>query len=272
MKKNYRSFGVMLVVGVISILQACQKDDQLTTQQDAVTLKSAGYLNNPVNTFYSPAQPVGNGVARAYVKENYDGKPVAVGISLSEKALTNLPAEPAEYVLILPKNKGENFYILVGLDWNPQGHEPVIYYGKPHFDFHFYIITDEERMAIPFLAPPQMDIAPDPKYVPAGYIQTPGLVPEMGAHWVDVTSSEFQPGGTFTKTFIWGSYNGEFIFWEPMITLNYLLTKPNDLVTLRQPSAYQQDGYYATQYKVAYSDSPGMYTVELQNLVFREGE
>jgi len=117
-----------------------------------------------------------------------------------------------------------------------------------------------------------MDLAPAPKYIPDLYMQTPGLVPQMGSHWVDVTSPEFQPGGTFTKTFIWGSYNGEFIFWEPMLTLDYLLSKPDDLIDLRQPDAYQRDGYYATQYCVTYSASPKQYTIALLNLVYRKGE
>ena len=142
----------------------------------------------------------------------------------------------------------------------------------PHFDVHFYIIPDEERQAIPLLLPPTMDLAPAPQYIPDLYIQTPGIVPQMGAHWVDVTSPEFQPGGTFTKTFIWGSYNGEFIFWEPMITRDYLLSKPDDLIELRQPDAYQRDGFYATHYRVSYSTSPKQYTIALLNLVYREGE
>lgn len=70
-----------------------------------------------------------------------------MGVNLSEKALENLPTEPAQYVLILPKNKGKNFYTHVLIDWNPQGHEALFAYGLPHFDFHFYIIPNDARMA-----------------------------------------------------------------------------------------------------------------------------
>ena len=106
MKKTYKSFGVLLVVGMITFLQACQKEEQSVTSQDDVTLKKAGYLNNPVRTFYSSTLPIGNGVARAWVKENIDGEPVAVGINLSEKALENLPAEPAMYTSGVPQKQG----------------------------------------------------------------------------------------------------------------------------------------------------------------------
>ena len=108
----------------------------------------------------------------------------------------------------------------------------------------------KQRQAIPLLMPPAMDVAPAPQYIPDLYMLTPGIVPQMGAHWVDVTSPEFQPVVTFTKTFIWGSFNGEFIFWEPMITLDYLLSKPDDLIELRQPDSFQRDGFYATHYGV----------------------
>jgi len=271
MKRTYRSLGVLLAVGAISLLQACQKDDQFSAESDAVALKKAGSINNPDRTFYSQTLPIGNGVARAWVTENLNGKPVAVGINLSDKALENLPAEPAMFTFTLPKNKGENFYTFVALDWNPHGHEPPYVYDLPHFDFHFYIIPDEEVMGIPLLTPPQMDVAPYPQYVPPLYIQTPGIVPQMGAHWVDVTSPEFN-GGTFTRTFIWGSYAGEFIFWEPMVTRAFLLSKPDEIINLRQPSAFQRDGYYPTQYCVTYSVSPKQYTIALLNLQYHEGE
>jgi len=271
MKKTYESLGVLFAVGVMSLMQACQKDDQFSTSQDDVTLKKAGILNNPDRTFYSPTLPIGNGIGRAWVTEDINGEPVAVGVNLSEKALENLPLEPAMFTFTLPKNKGENFYTLVGLDWNPEGHEPPHVYDLPHFDVHFYIIPDEERMAIPPLAPPLFDEAPAPQYVPDFYMQTPGVVPQMGAHWVDVTSAEFN-GGTFTRTFIWGSYDGEFIFWEPMVTRDYLLSRPDEIINISQPDAFQKDGYYPTNYCVTYSVSPKQYTIALLNLVYHEGQ
>jgi hypothetical protein len=48
----------------------------------------------------------------------------------------------------------------------------------------------------------------------------------MGSHFVDITSPEFN-GGIFTQTFIFGSYESNVIFYEPMITLDYLLSKPS---------------------------------------------
>uniref|UniRef100_A0A7S3LPR5 DUF1996 domain-containing protein n=1 Tax=Aplanochytrium stocchinoi TaxID=215587 RepID=A0A7S3LPR5_9STRA len=33
----------------------------------------------------------------------------------------------------------------VGLDWNPCGHPPADVFTKPHYDIHFYMISDEYR-------------------------------------------------------------------------------------------------------------------------------
>jgi hypothetical protein len=266
-------FSFILLVSVTLIgFQSCQKEignDSLNTQNDnSPVLKSA-----TMNTFYSPTLPIGGGVARAWIKVNKSGDPLEAGINLSAKALTNLPAEMQQYVFVLPAKKGKNFYNHVLLDWNPHGHEPAGIYDLPHFDFHFYTISNEDRLAIPPANPPYMDPAPAAKYIPANYFELPGLVPAMGAHWANATSPELPPTlQKFTHTFIWGSYSGKFIFWEPMITLEYLLTHPDNIFPVSQPEAFQSDGWYPTDYKVSYSTQPGEYTISLLNLTHHNAE
>jgi len=271
MQKNLRVFVLLSVTGLVLLLQACQKDDLFNASLRGDGLSKSGSKTAPVSTFYSPAQPLGNGVARAWVSENKNGEPVGVGINFTEKSLTNLPSTPAQYVFKLPGHKGKNFYTHVLFDWNPQGHEPPHVYDLAHFDIHFYTIPNDERMAIGPYDTIQFGNLPDSMYVPPYYIPIPGGVPQMGVHWVDVRSPEFN-GGVFTKTFIWGSYDGRFIFWEPMITLDYLLTRPDELVTLEQPAFYKNDGYYATKFKVSYSSTPKEYTVALTDLVYHKGQ
>lgn len=261
---------LILVTGLSLIgLQSCQKDELAGfSDENSLELKS-----NSMNTFYSPTITVGNGVARAWVAENKNGEPTSVGINLSAKALQNLPEEPTQYVLTLPKNKGQNFYTHVLFDWNPHGHEPAGIYDLPHFDVHFYIIPNEDRLAIPLLLPPGYDVAPGADYIPTSYFPLPGLVPEMGAHWANSKSPELPPVfATFTHTFIWGSYNGEFIFWEPMLTREYLLSQPNEIFSINQPVKYKRSGWYATDYKVSFSSHPNQYTVALMNLTYHDGE
>lgn len=268
MKKISVSLKVLFVSVAVVMLSSCQKNDDLIPGvKDPFALKN-NLTGNAVNTFFSSTQPIGNGIARAWVSQTKDGAPVSVGVTLSEKALEKLPEDPATLLFTLPDNKGAGFYKVVELNWNPHGHFPPNVYDVPHFDFHFYIIPNSERLAI-VANDPKFAIAPASQFVPPVYFQVPGGEPQMGAHWVDLLSPEFN-GGTFSKTFIWGSYDGKFIFWEPMITLAYLLTKPDVTVPVRQPSAFQQDGYYPYQYRVSYSLSPKEFNITL-DLTYQEG-
>ncbi len=215
---------------------------------------------------------MGNGTARAWVQVNGNGNgdPVAVGIDLSEKALENLGDQDAQFVLQFPPNKGGYFYKHMLVDWNPHGHPPAGIYDVPHFDFHFYWISNEERLQIGPNGAPGFDSLPASQYVPPFYVRIPGYVVQMGTHWADVLAPEFN-GGTFTKTFILGSWNGEFVFDEPMITMDYLLSHPDATTPVRQPSAFKRDGWYPTEYRVMYSTNPNHYTITLQNLTFHSG-
>lgn len=164
--------------------------------------------------------------------------------------------------------KGITPFKHIGLDYNPDGHEPTAVYGLPHFDFHFYLMSEAERDAIPsydidsskFLA------FPAPEYMPANYAPIPGGVPKMGTHWIDVTSPELR-GQIFTQTFIYGSYNSKVTFYEPMITLNYLKTTSTFSRNIPQPAKVKVSGYYPTKMEVRKHD--GITDITLTSFVYR---
>jgi len=262
MKNSIKLLIFLLAFPAISLLESCHFDDDI--------VYPPGNSMDP-NTYFGPSVKVGDGDAKAWVATDDKGNPIAVGINFSAKVLTNLPDSMNEFVLDLPDNKGKGFYTHATFGWNPHGHEPMGIYDRPHFDIHFYIISNEDRMKIGPNDTLQFAKDIDSIYVPDAYLHGPGGVPHMGAHWVDTMSPEFT-GGEFTKTFIWGSYNGEFIFWEPMLTLDYLKTKPDEIIPLRQPDYFQRTGWYATKYKVSYSSSEDEYTVALKNLKYQKGK
>ena len=136
-----------------------------------------------MNTFYGPTIQIGHGVARAWIMVDKNEIPQSVGFNFTAKALERLPEHPSSYVLYFPENKGGGFYNHALIDWNPHGHEPPGVYNLPHFDFHFYIISNEERLAIP--PKNEFDHSPDNKIFHR-HISNPGVVPEMGAHWIDL--------------------------------------------------------------------------------------
>lgn len=266
--KSFAKFTFLAVaITVTSFMQSCQKDDSVNPGSDSGELKTQG-----TNTFYGPTQPFMGGTARAWVKVagNGNGEPTAVGIDVSGNVLQNLSEEHASVVLQMPNNKGGNFYTHMTVEWNPEGHLPI--YGSPHFDFHFYYIPEADRMNIDEGDAAEFDIVPAEMYWPPMYMKIPGGVPMMGAHWVDLLSPEIAGTGDFTQTFIWGSFDGEFIFFEPMVTSAYLLGNPDVTFPVRQPQAYAQDGWYPTTYSIKYSTSPNKYTISLDELVYHEGQ
>lgn len=66
-----------------------------------------------------------------------------------------------------------------------------------------------------------------------------------------------------------GSWNGKFIFIEPMITRAWLQTRPTLEQDIKQPAAYQHSGYYPTTYTVGFDDTTHEYVVSLGAMTMR---
>ncbi|MEP6778733.1 MAG: DUF5602 domain-containing protein [Gemmatimonadaceae bacterium] len=283
---------------------------QLTTHSAfrgavALTLSAAAIMSvacsddstspSKAGTLYGASQNIGAGNARTYVTLNADGKPTAIGVALTEAALTNLPSIPnapspsaAMLSLALPTDAPVQGYDHIMVDWNPNGHEPDHVYTLPHFDFHFYKVTNDVVMAILPSDPQYATKAasfPAAQFVPTGYVAASVLggttaavaaVPMMGLHWLDTSAPELQPppaGKTFTETFIYGSYDGKFIFIEPMITKAYLESlKGASGMQRNVPVAPQvaSPGYYPSAYSIRYDATAKDYRIALENLTFRQ--
>lgn len=245
---------------------------------------------------YGEAVKLGNGIARTYVGvDGRTGKPVEVGIALSEQALDGLPKHSpdhgpgthgpySEYLLELPADNPTP-YRFVELDWNPQGHGGP--YTAPHFDFHFYRVPLATRNEIDLAAPDFAAKAarlPAQEEIPAGYASTHVLlnttpagmtVPRMGLHWVDTSSPELPPSNQpFTRTFIVGSWNGQVIFDEPMVTRDFILAQrsgPATALSIPVPASkrYVPAGYYPASYGIRWDEGAREYRIALQELSHR---
>jgi len=95
------------------------------------------------------------------------------------------------------------------------------------------------------------------------------VVPRIGNHLLDSQSPELKDSLPFTTTLIYGAYEGELIFWEPMITLDFLQKTPAACMEIRQPLAFRRAGYYPTQYCVR-QDRQGQRTVSLERFSFSQ--
>jgi len=76
-------------------------------------------------------------------------------------------------------------------------------------------------------------------------------------------------GQPVTRTFLRGSYDGAFVFWEPMITLAFLKTRPTKLLEVEQPQNHAVAGPYPQRYGIHYSPAFQEYTVSLDDFAAR---
>lgn len=228
-------------------------------------------------TYNGPYRQLGGSHAYAFITLDSIGKPIAIGVRMSETALEGLQEELPhngtawETLIPLPKEATTTGYDHIGIDWNPRGHIPDGIYNKPHFDFHFYMISQAEREKITAKGKDleRVHKAPAPEYMPEGYILPKGTeVPRMGAHAIDPSSPEFNQL-PFTKTFIYGFYDGQMVFLEPMMTKAFLETKPNTTDRIKLPNTYAENGYYPTTYSVRYNATLREFEISLNNLVYR---
>lgn len=252
----------------------------------ALSADPVGAQGDPANVVVTPAGqtvlgdvvPVGDGTGRAWVQLDGAGTPVAAGLTLTEAAMSGLATNltpglvwMAEYIVAFPTDVAAFPFDHVGLNWNPKGHTPGGIYDTPHFDVHFYMISVDDRTRITARGDDLQKVrrVPATGALPAEYVFAPeSEEPGMGGHWVNPASHEFH-GQPFTATFIYGTYDGQVIFYEPMITKAFLETKPSATTPLKVPERYARAGYYPTSYSVRYDAKRKEYTIALEGLTMR---
>jgi hypothetical protein len=303
-----RVFATASVALSIAAFVACSEPGSTNIASNGPALDRAGFDQAGAHRQYGTPQKVGNGTVRTYIvrDQKNEGRPLEVGVALSEQAMEGLPA-PVEstdpmanmhmYTLDLPAQNPTQ-YKFVQFDWNPKGHEPDSVYTFPHFDFHFYTVPVEVRNSILPSDPQYATKAanyPAPEYRAPFYIDAATAsggapaaavtVPMMGLHWLDVRSPELQklagnPAGyrPFTKTFIYGTWDGQFIFDEPMITRAYILEKKtatdpsvvDEVIPVPTAAKYSPAGFYPSAYRITWDAQQKEYRIALTQLSWKE--
>lgn len=219
------------------------------------------------HTTWGESGSLGDGTCRSFVTTSPGGTPVFVGAYFTAAELQGLPVGTHHHHvnLSLPaagSDTNPTHYRFLEYDWNPAGHPPPGVYGVPHFDWHFYTMPEDEVEAITF--DPDPTLLPDVQR-PPGYVPDRVVVPGMGLHWFDSTAPEWS-GGSFSHTFIYGSYEGDLTFGEPMVTKAFLEKEYEEVRTaVATPEAFPEAGWYPTEYVVRYLGSQDAYAVTLES-------
>jgi hypothetical protein len=270
-------------------------------------LRSGPGVGKSSTVLHGPEVEVGGGTARLFVELGPDGEPQVLGIKLTEPALGGLARRmnttsrcwdrngdgtlahgeclgDYEAVLALPPAaQGLELPIRwATVNWNPEGHlapaPPV--WSAPHFDFHFFLADSSlirgirtgpcaEFIHCDDFARAQRPLPPE--QLPEGYIDVGAAVAGMGNHLVDSRDPELaDPSLGFSRTFIYGTYDGRLIFLEPMVSHAYLASRPQACTPLRTPPAVATPGWYPTRYCVRHDAAEGTHRVSLEGLVYRK--
>lgn len=227
-----------------------------------------GCTPKPTTTMVTgPCQDVYGGNVCTFAEMEGD-KIVSLGATVPIASIEGAPADMemawppvASGTLMLPEEaqKATGMTHLT-MYWEAHGHPPGAFM-TPHFDFHFYGITPEQRLAMDC-----SDVS-KPSALPAGYVlpdeEIPGLgmlvgicVPEMGMH--SLLQSAYSDTALFNATMVVGYYAGNAIFTEPMIGREYLLRKQD--FDLPIPAVPMADGvHYPTAFRAVYDAASQSY-------------
>lgn len=255
-KKNISSFALFFLLIIMFAFTSCKKD-----------------VVEPDPVFRGPETTMGNGKANTFFKTDKNNTPLEIGFEMTMDALTGLTQDPTNFaastfVLQLDqKAKDLTPFEHLVINWQVHGHPPTNVYTVPHFDFHIYTITSAERLAIPPYTPasaPQFDLLPPAGFMPASYIPDMGGIPAMGKHWSQ------GPPANFSHVLIYGSYNGQVTFVEPMLTLAYLQAGTSTSTAYAQPQNFSKPGkWYPTKYNIYMDNQTHKHYVTLSDFVKR---
>lgn len=224
-------------------------------------LASCG-LTMSENIVQGESQTVNGAGVRTWARVGSDGQIVQAGITVPMATIQNGPTSgpPVVAQIDFPAAVQQTTFLQhVGFDWNPHGHEPEGRYNTPHFDLHFHGISKAQANSIDCTDMTQINPADVPQGwappVPPGVPPQAVCVPTMGFH--SLPFSEFSgPGqiksGLFDKVMIAGSYGGKYIFLEPMVTQQVLLTRENFSLPVPMPSNLGRTTRYPTTFNAVY--------------------
>ncbi len=222
---------------------------------------------------FGPELPLGDGAVRAFAETNDTGLATRIGVEMTADAVASIGHDMVFLTVPLPEAAIQAGYDHVSLDWMPHGHAPGDLFGVPHFDVHFYMTTEAERLAIDPSDPLYMEKAanrPSADLMPPNFVPPPQLdpIPAMGEHWLDSTDPIFA-GLPFQAVLIYGAWDGDVIFVEPMVTRDLLLSHRQFGGKVGQPDRVSEVVSLPNSWSVSYDAEARAHQISINDLMLR---
>jgi len=267
MKSSNKHAGKWLLSFCVTIFVfiSCQKENNLKGEVQQTAASNKSDQETKYNTFNGDEIAVGNGYAHTFITQSHTRVPQEIGIVFTEGALSGLPTTNTSYVLDFHHKALETTpFKHLSLGWSANGHPlPGGTFIAAHFDIRFFLMSNEERLAMAALPAAEYYVLPPSGYMPANYF--PDVPSPTGMNWTD---KSFVPGTTINHTMILGSYNGRFTFISPIVQRTFLASGSSGSLSWMQQQSFAVHGYYPTRYNI-YEDDKNQHYVSLSDFVWR---
>ncbi len=238
--------------------------------------------------FFGSPQSLGESFVRSFVTLDDVGKPLEVGVILTQEALSLPTSDTAPHistVLSLPSEASDVAINHFELTYHPDGFSglPEVL-GVPRFTIDSFLISPQERASIC----PNLDTTvsvptckgeelaqvltpPQPGVVPPGLQPTGIVTPGIGARYFDPDVlfpilTQQQP---FTTLYDYAFFDGQASVIGFGAAKAFLETQSNVTKPIKVPTSYIKSGYYPTEYSVMFDAASQEYKMVLGGFNYR---
>jgi len=269
MKKEYLIRKILLI-GLLFVFFSCDKDEFTNNGSGESASESKGVINQ---VFYGDEVVVGNGIVNSWLILNEFGRPLEIGIEMTPQVLENLPVDAdfkEQAVIPLPKYAAETTaFDHIRVIWNPESFSTIEGFNNPHFSIYFFMLPEDKRMDIPEWSEEtdaKFSNYPPKNHMPFDYApieKGSGSFATIGRHWL---SNNNKTLNDHTLTF--GTYDGSFIFINPVVTLDFLKSGKTFTDTYPQGVSYPLNNLLPREYNI-YTNEKGNHFISLANFINR---
>lgn len=266
----------ILMLGLLFIFFSCDKDEFINdNSENSISTSDKTKENSKEVVIYGPKIEIGKGYAFSWIRVDNNVTPIEIGIEMTPSVLVNLPKDSdftKAVVIPLPKKAIEiTPFNHIGINWVPENFSDIENLRKAHFSFHFYTITLAERMKIPAWSDEteeEFSNYPQKNYMPADYFPLTngiGSYAMTGRHWLPQ-----DPKNTFPSSHIFalGTYDGKFVFMDPIATLDLLNSGEEINNFISQPLYYPINKPFPREYTIFVNNNKNR-CVTLHNFIHR---
>jgi hypothetical protein len=168
-----------------------------------------------------------------------------------------------QWLKVPPSVAEQTFIRSFQVDFMPMGHPPAKVYDVPHIETHAFWWTADEISKLSCQNADDNRV-PSNEFIPAGTWNfdpapgTPNCLPGMGVHGFDMNAPELN-GARFTRSLSVIAARGEFMSYEPKVTVEEIQKRQDFTIKLPAPQKLPRTTRIPSTYTATYMPSIDAY-------------